>query len=291
MHVPGKNWLRSGKAPQACVPLLFSGLMLLNGCGWIVQTSQNMKLRGYDNDISNATRAIAKAGDGADRAKAYSKRGNAYSEKARYGRGFKLISATEYERLFDLAVEDHGQAIALNPASAEGYYNRGKAYWDRGTAEMTEHRDSKASFDRAAADFELSTEKDPQNFIAFDMLGLSNEQNGEWEQAIHDYTRELALNPKLGTARLADAYCGRGQFDQTKLNLEAAAVDYEKSVELGAKTDDGCSCEPYNSLLEIYTETKQYDKAWDFVHRAQNSHHFLDGELVDRLKKASGRNG
>ena len=74
------------------------------------------------------------------------------------------------------------------------------------------------------------------------------------------------------------------------MDPEAATVDYEKSVELGSKTDDGCSCEPYDSLLVVYTETKQYDKAWEFVHWAQKSNHWLDGELVNQLKKASGRN-
>lgn len=285
MEAPVRKYARWIKAGYLCIPLL-----LLSGCGWVIQISQNARLRAYDNDINHATQAIAKAHDGAERAKAYSTRGSAYAEKARYSRGFKLISAEDYERLFGLAVKDHDQAIALNPDNAEAYYNRGKAYWDRGTAEMTEHKDFKASFDRAAADFEISTQKAPRNFMAFDMLGLSHESNGEWDEAIRDYTRELALNPRLGTAMLADAYCGRGQFDQTKLNLEAAAVDYEKSVELGTKTDDGCSCEPYDSLLAVYTETKQYDKAWKFVHWAQGTKHWLDGELVDRLRKASGRN-
>lgn len=285
MEAPVRKYARWIKAGYLCIPLL-----LLSGCGWVIQISQNARLRSYDNDINQATQAIAKARDRVERAKAYSTRGRAYAEKARYSRGFKLISADDYERLFGLAMKDHDQAVSLDPGNAGAYYNRGMAYWDRGTAEMTEHKDFKASFDHAAADFEISTQKDPGNFMAFDMLGLSHESNGEWDEAIRDYTRELALNPKLGTARLADAYCGRGQFDQTKLNLGAAAVDYEKSVELGARTDDGCSCEPYDSLLAVYTETKQYDKAWNFVHWAEKSKHYLDGELVDRLRKASGRN-
>lgn len=286
---PGNKWLKATKLQSVCFPLLLCGVLVLSGCGWAIELSQNAHLRGYDNDISNATQAIAKAHDGAQRAKAYSTRGSAYAEKARYSRGFKLISAVEYERLFDLAMKDHDQAIALNPDNAEAYFNRGKAYWDRGTAEEAEHKDFKVSFDRAAADFEISAEKDPQNFMAFDMLGLSREEDHEWDEAIHDYSRELALNPKLGTERLAGAYCGRGQDDQRKENPGAAVVDYEKSVELGAKTDDGCSCEPYNSLLAVYTETRQYDKAWKFVHWAQGSKHWLDGELVNRLRKASGR--
>ena len=281
--------LRTRKLRFLGFSILLGSLILLGGCSLVVDLTQSMRLRGYDNDINNASQAIAKARDRAERANAYSMRGSAYAEKARYSRGFKLISAEEYERLFGLAMKDHDQAIALDPNDAEAYYNRGKAYWDRGTAEEAEHKDFKASFDLAAADFEASTRKDPNNFMAFDMLGLSRESNGEWDQAIQSYSRELSLNPKLGTERLAGAYCGRGQEDQRKDDLPAAALDYEKSVELGAKTDDGCSCEPYNSLLVVYTDTKQYDKAWEFVHRTQQSNHWLDGELVNRLKKASGR--
>lgn len=290
MKIREKKWLRTSKHWYLCFPLLLSGLLLPSGCGYVVREIQNSRLRGLDSDIRNATASIAKASDEGQRANAYSTRGSAYAEKARYGHGFKLISTDEYERLFDLAVKDHDQAIALNPGSAEVYYNRGQAYWDRGTGDLADHKDFKAWFDHAAADFETASEKDPRNFMAFDMLGLSREQNGEWDEAIKDYSRELSLNPKLGTMRLAEAYCGRGQQHASKMDLAAAAADYEKSVELGEKTNDGCSCESYNSLLVVYTDTKQYDKAWEFVHRAQRSKHWLDGELVDRLKKASGRN-
>jgi tetratricopeptide (TPR) repeat protein len=289
-HDPETKWFRCTWVRCAKVVVLCGGLVLFSGCGWIVQLTQNSRLRGYDNDINNAAEAIAKAHGNAELAGAYSARGSAYAEKARYSRGFKLISAAEYQRLFDLAMKDHDQAIALNPASPDVYYNRGKAYWDKGTAEEAEHLAFKASFDHAAADFEISTERDPKNFMTFDMLGLSRESNGEWDEAIKDYSRELSLNPKLGTERLAGAYCGRGQEDSRKMDLMAATADYEKSVELDDKTDDGCSCEPYNALLVVYTDTKQYDKAWVFVHRSQQSKHWLDGELVNRLKKASGRN-
>jgi len=269
--------------------LLFGAAVLLSGCGWMVQAAQTMHLRGYDKNISDATQAIANARDGAARAHAFSTRGSAYAEKARYSRAFKLVTADEYDRLFQLAVKDHDQAIALNPGSTEAYYNRGQAYWDRGSQDEFEHKDAKSWFDHAAADFQVSTERDPRNYMAFDMLGMSHQENGAWEQAIGDYTREQSLNSKLGTARLADAYCGRGQQDAKNKNLEAATADYEKSVELGSNTD-GCSCEPYNSLLVIYTQTGQYDKAWKFVHWAQTSKHWLDAELVEYLKKNSGRN-
>jgi tetratricopeptide (TPR) repeat protein len=42
------------------------------------------------------------------------------------------IANDEYERLFDLAIKDHNQAVALNPGNSEVYFNRAQAYYDRG---------------------------------------------------------------------------------------------------------------------------------------------------------------
>ena len=46
------------------------------------------------------------------------------------------LPADEYARLFDLAIKDHDQAIALAPASAEAYCRRGEAYYDRAVLEV-----------------------------------------------------------------------------------------------------------------------------------------------------------
>jgi tetratricopeptide (TPR) repeat protein len=81
-------------------------------------------LSAREREIKDSTQAIEIARDDAQRAKAYSSRGAAYSEKARYNRLSKLISNDEYDRLFDLAMKDHNQAVALNPNDAEGYFNR-----------------------------------------------------------------------------------------------------------------------------------------------------------------------
>jgi hypothetical protein len=37
------------------------------------------------------------------------------------------------------------------------------------------------------------------------------------------------------------------------------------------------------------TETRQYDKAWDMVHGAQEVVRRIESELIDRLKKTSAR--
>jgi hypothetical protein len=108
--------------PLCASVLLLLGL-LLGGCR---QMFQSLYLSGYDRDISSSAREIETARDNARLATAYTKRGSAYSEKARYSRAFKLISSDEYGRLFGLAIQDHDQAIALDPGNAEAYFSRGK---------------------------------------------------------------------------------------------------------------------------------------------------------------------
>ena len=108
---------------------------------------------------------------------------------------------------------------------------------------------------------------------------------GELDEAISAYTQELALNPKLGRLRLADAYCARGGANR---GYDATIVDYEKSIEIGA-TADGCSCDPYNPLFLLYDKTRRYDQGWEVVHKARSSKKWIEPELLDILKKDSGR--
>jgi tetratricopeptide (TPR) repeat protein len=274
------------------IATLASLLLFLAGCNRI---ARSWYLSSYDRDISNATKAIESASDNAHRAEAYAKRGSAYSEKARYSRAFKLISADEYNRLFGLAVKDHDQAIALDPTRAEVYYTRGVIYHDRANLEavvdgrlMGSDADRKAWFEPATADFKKAIERDARLYLAWDRLGLIHETTGELDRAISDYTQEMALNP-LGRARLADAYCTRGGSSNPKeKKYDAVIADYEKSIDLGA-TADGCSCDPYNPLIGLYTEGRQYDQAWGVVHKAQKSKKWIAPESLDRLKKESGR--
>ncbi|MBZ5675726.1 MAG: tetratricopeptide repeat protein [Acidobacteriia bacterium] len=269
------------------------GLLLLGGCG---PMSQSSYLAGYDRDISSSTQAIETARDDAQRAAAYSKRGRAYSEKARYSRAFKLISSEEYGRLFGLAIQDHDQAIALDPASAEAYFSRGQAYYDRASLEtvvdgvlvVTDAAARKAWFDPAVADFRKAVERDSRYEQAWDMLGLTHETTGELDLAISEYSQEMALN-SLGKSRVANAYCLRGDSDQKEKKYDAAVADYEKAIDLGATADDW-SCDPYNPLFGLYDKNRRYDQAWEVVHKAQTSRKWVMPELLDRLKKDSGRN-
>jgi tetratricopeptide (TPR) repeat protein len=284
-----KRSLRIARLSLELTALAFV-LLFLAGCNRI---SQSLSLSSYDRDIRSSTKAIDSARDNAQRAESYAKRGSAYSEKARYSRAFKLISTDEYNRLFGLAIKDHDQAIALDPTRAEAYYTRGVTYYDRAALDavvngnlMGTDAERKAWFAPATADFKKAIEKDSQLYLAWDRLGLIHETTGELDQAINDYSQEMALNP-LGKSRLADAYCTRGGSHAKEKN-ETAIADFEKSIELSAAAD-GCSCDPYNPLLWLYTDRRRYDQAWGVVDRARKSKKWIEPEWLDKLKKKSGR--
>jgi len=272
-----------GVISSLCVLILFVSPVVFVGCG------PNTFLSDRDSEIKNATQTLETARDDGQRAKAYSSRGTAYSEKARFSRISKLIPNEEYERLFELAIKDHNQAVALNPGNAEVYFNRAQAYYDRGGLDLVENKDGKSWFDAAALDFEQAIKKDPKNSLALDRLGLTYESNGQDDKAIQAYTQELTFDP-FAKQRLADAYCNIGFRHQQQKEYAAAAVAYKKSIDWGTADDHSCPYDPVASLVAFYTtETREYDKAWEMLRQAQKARRWISPEVIDRLKNDSGR--
>jgi tetratricopeptide (TPR) repeat protein len=265
--------------------------LVLGGCRpW----SQAAFLASYDREIASATRAIETARDDAHRAEAYTKRGGAYSEKARYSRAFKLISPEEYARLFGLAIRDHDRAIVLDPASAEAYFTRGQAYYDRAILEIVVKgalvgtaADWKFWSDPAIADFKKAIEKDARHALAWERLGLIHETIGAFDEAVVDYTHETALDSSVRN-RLADAYCLRGERNENEKKYDAAIADYEQSVANGAIAD-GCSCDPYNPLLALYKKDRRYEQVWVVVHKGWAAGKWIDPDLLAIVRRESGR--
>jgi tetratricopeptide (TPR) repeat protein len=125
--------------------------------------------------------------------------------------------------------------------------------------------------------------------MALDMLGMVHEATGELDKAIDDFTREMALNP-LGKSRLADVYCLRGSSNHRDKKYDAAIADYEKAIEIGANAD-GCSCDPYGPLIALYDGvSRRYDRSWEIVHQARKSHRWIAPEVLESLRRDSGRN-
>jgi tetratricopeptide (TPR) repeat protein len=197
----------------------------------------------------------------------------------------KLIASEEYSKLFDLALQDYNQAIALDPDNAEMYYRRGNAYYSRAGLDMIYAPYTSAFLAPAKADFSRVVEKNPKNVQALDLLGLTDGSMGDWTQAIADFEQEAALNPKM-SFRVSDAYCNRGSHSP-KEKYDQAISDLNRTIQMRGASDP-CECEPYNPLLAIYlNQTREYDKARDVAALAQRSKKWIAPEYLEQLKASS----
>jgi tetratricopeptide (TPR) repeat protein len=238
-----------------------------------------------NREIRRAGQTIEASRNSTQRSAAYADRADAYTEKARYSRLMKLIANEEYNRLFDLAVQDYQQAIALDPENVEMYYRRGKAYYSRADLDMIYEPHGSVFLAPAKADFSRVVEKNPKNVTALDMLGLTDGSMGDWTQAIADFEQEAALDPRM-RFRVSDAYCNRGtHYPREKRDL--AISDLNRAIQIRG-TSDPCECEPYNPLLVIYlNQTREYDKAREVVALAQRSGKWIAPEYLEQLKALS----
>ncbi len=273
-------------SPRAFLALVCGQLLVFaTACGPMGQAQWLAK---YDADIRGATTSIESARDDIQRARGYSARGRGYAEKARYSRAMRIISLAEYQKLFGLAIQDHGQAITVAPKDGAVYLDRGRSYYDRAAYAEPGDAESRACFDNALADFTRTTQLDPASADAFDMRGLVFTALGDHDHAIEDFTRLQTLNPSLGKTRLADAYCLRGAARTAAKNYDLAIADYEKAVVLGASADS-CDCQPHSPLAGLYLETRQFDKSWAVVTEARKAGKWIMPELIERLRKESPR--
>ena len=74
-----------------------------------------------------------------------------------------------------------------------------------------------------------------------------------------------------------NAYCKQGQYDK-------GICYYNKAIEIAPKFSVA-----YNNRAISYYHKKEYDKAWDDVHKAQNMGYEVHPGFLDALRKASGR--
>jgi tetratricopeptide (TPR) repeat protein len=262
--------------------ILGAGALLLGGC---TRMYQSWYVSRSDGEIRRAGQAIAASRNTTQRSAAYADRADAYAEKARYSRAMKLIAGEEYNKLFDLAVQDYSQAIALDPDNAEMYYRRGNAYFFRAGLDMINQPKS-VFLAPAKADFSRAVEKNPKNAMAFDRLGLTDGSMGDWTQAIADFGEEAALDPRQ-RFRVSDAYCNRGTGYLSEKKYDLAVSDLNRAIQIPG-TSDPCECEPYNPLLAIYlNQTREYDKAREVVALAQRSGKWIAPEYLEQLKAPS----
>jgi len=107
------------------------------------------------------------------KAAAYDNRGYAYEDK----------------HLYDQAIADETQALALNPNDPATYNNRGVSYKNKGF------------YDQAIADYTRAIALKSDDAIAYENRGFAYEKKGLRDPAIADYRAALKINPNRTLAR------------------------------------------------------------------------------------------
>jgi tetratricopeptide (TPR) repeat protein len=162
--------------------------------------------------------------------------------KESYDAGVRLLEIARYNQ----AILSFDRTIALEPAFADGYLMRGRAYagearTDQAIADFTQAirlapQDTRPLLDRAAAYLDL---KDFQNAVrdagraieinaklaeAYNLRGTAVRSLGDPRKALADFTRAVELNPN------ADNYFQRGATYQMLADHKNAVADFDHVI-------------------------------------------------------------
>lgn len=177
-----------------------------------------------DQKLAACTRIIDSGRESSENlAKAFLKRGNAYSAK----------------RDFVRAIQDYDQAISAKPDYASAFNNRGIVYYEM------------HYFNRAIADFDQAIRLNPNLAEAFYNRGLSYSEIGDLARAIKDYDEAIRLRPDY-----VDAFIGRGLAYSAMGDQFRAIQNYDQVIRL--KPDYG---EAYAKRGRAYLRLEQIDRA------------------------------
>lgn len=223
-----------GKPALCC--LLLGATMTATGCSRL-ENAQRCASVEPNTRIAACTALIEAGHNTANSLSAYyTNRGTAYDSHRDYAR----------------AIEDHNEAIRLNPNNPTAYYNRGGAYYDKGDYDVAirdyneavrlkpdyafayhgraKAYSAKRDYDRAIEDFNEAIRLNPDEEHAYNNRGLAYAYEGDYDRAIRDYNEAIRLNPH----EIA-AYFDRGLAHTTKGDYDRAIQDFNEAIHLNPK--------------------------------------------------------
>lgn len=103
-------------------------------------------------------------------------------------------------------------------------------------------------------------------------------KKGMYDEAITEIAKAISIDPGI-----AEFYITRGHLYRTKSNLGDAILDYSKAIELNPNNG-----EFYYYRAICYMFTKEYNKAWNDVHKAQSLGFTVFPGFIKDLQQASG---
>jgi tetratricopeptide (TPR) repeat protein len=151
----------------------------------------------------------------------------------------------------DRGIREYTNAIALNPDYAEAYNNRGIAYFNQGL-----DTGDQGQFEKAVKDFRKVVALKPGSYSALFAQGAIYIYEEKHDKAIEELNKAIALDPDEDVA-----YVGRGYIyiqDKSK-DPEKAVADLSKAIAKGGRW----SAIAYTNRGAAFLQEKQYDKAID----------------------------
>ncbi|MDO8536029.1 MAG: tetratricopeptide repeat protein [Candidatus Omnitrophota bacterium] len=183
---------------------------------------------------------------------AYLKRGSAYKDEGK----------------FSQAIADYSKAIEVSPRISLSYSMRAETYITMG------------KFDQAISDYSKAIEIGPCDGMMYFDRGVAYDIKGDLDNAIRDYTKAMEMNPRLG----AGAYYNRGCVRYHRKDFDRAIYDYTEAIRI-----DPNFAKAYNDRAAAYLYKNAYADSWSDIQKVEKLGYEADPEILDKLKKASGR--
>lgn len=157
-------------------------------------------------------------------------------------------AAYQGKNLFDRALADYKEAVALNPDYAPAYNNRGIIFLYT------------SKNNQALADFDKAIALNPDKASAYNNRGLVKTSQGKdhFAGALADYNQAISLNPNN-----AEFYNNRGNVYLSQGRLERALADYDRAVSLAPK-----DAKAYNNRGAVFMFNGQNDRALEDLEKS-----------------------
>jgi tetratricopeptide (TPR) repeat protein len=102
---------------------------------------------------------------------------------------------------------------------------------------------------------------------------------GEYDQAIACFDKAIKAESKF-----PEAHCNRGTAYYEKGQYDEAIKNFDRAIELKPEFS-----EAYYNRAMVHYYKQQYDQAWDDMNKAQSLGHYVAPDLLETLRRLTGR--
>jgi len=160
-----------------------------------------------------------------------------------------------------------GDAVQRSPHKARVYSHLGTAYCQGGDLKQ------------CLKDYNKSLELDPNDVQTINDRGDAYAKQNDLTRALADFNKVIRSTP-----RFAQPYYNRGLIFSMQGDYRRSVADYSKAIE----NSPNYAC-AYNNRAVAYYQLKEFDNAWDDLHKAENLGYEVNPGFINALKQATGR--